>query len=77
MRKKHYRPDKQKDVYYEFFNELDSAVVALTGYIEEKPEFNGFARFDILLDGKYASLGGSLPIRCVCGCNAYCLCCSR
>ena len=51
----HYRPDKQKDVYYEFFNELDSAVVALTGYIEEKPEFNGFARFDILLDGKYPS----------------------
>lgn len=28
----HYRPDTQKDVYYEFFNELDSAVVALTGY---------------------------------------------
>lgn len=52
---KHYRPDKQEDVYYEFFNELDSAVVALTGYIEEKPESNGFARFDILLDGKYAS----------------------
>ena len=51
----HYRPDKQKDVYYEFFKELDSAVVALTGYIEEKPEFNGFARFDILLDGKYPS----------------------
>ena len=54
----HYRPDKQKDVYYEFFNELDSAVVALTGYIEEKPEFNGFARFDILLDGKYPSWVG-------------------
>ena len=30
-------------------------MVALTGYIEEKPEFNGFARFDILLDGKYPS----------------------
>ena len=28
---KHYRPDKQEDVYYEFFNELDSAVVALIG----------------------------------------------
>ena len=52
---KHYRPDKQEDVYYEFFNELDSAVVALTNYIDEKPESNGFARFDILLDGKYAS----------------------
>lgn len=52
---KHYRPDTQKDVYYEFFNELDSAVVALSRYIEERPESNGFARFDILLDGKYTS----------------------
>ena len=52
---KHYQPDTQKEVYYEFFNELDSAVVALIGYIEEKPESNGFARFDILLDGKYSS----------------------
>lgn len=51
----HYRPDTQKDVYYEFFNELDSAVVSLTGYIEENPDANGFARFDILLDGKYSS----------------------
>lgn len=50
-----YQPDSQKDVYYEFFNELDSAVVALTDYIEEKPESNGFARFDILLDGKYST----------------------
>ena len=57
---KHYRPDKQEDVYYEFFNELDSAVVALTGYIEEKPESNGFARVDILLDVRYR--GDSLPI---------------
>ena len=52
---KHYQPDTQKEVYYEFFNELDSAVVALIGYIEEKTESNGFARFDILLDGKYSS----------------------
>ncbi|WP_308744621.1 SusD/RagB family nutrient-binding outer membrane lipoprotein [uncultured Bacteroides sp.] len=51
----HYRPDTQKDVYYEFFNELDSAVVALIGYIEEKPDANEFARFDILLDGNYTS----------------------
>lgn len=51
----HYQPDTQKDVYYEFFNELDSAVVALTDYIEEKPEANGFARFDIFLDGKYST----------------------
>lgn len=51
----HYRPDAQKDVYYEFFNELDSAVVALSRFIEDRPESNGFARFDILLDGKYTS----------------------
>ena len=43
---KHYRPDTQKEVYYEFFNELDSAVVALTSYVEANPESNGFSRFD-------------------------------
>ena len=52
---KHYRPDTQKEVYYEFFNELDSAVVALTSYVEANPESNGFSRFDILLDGRYSS----------------------
>lgn len=50
-----YHPDTQQEVYYEFFNELDSAVVALTDYIKKKPESNSFARFDILLDGKYTS----------------------
>lgn len=51
----HYRPDTQKEVYYEFFNELDSAVVSLSDYIKYNPESNGFARFDILMDGKYSS----------------------
>lgn len=51
----HYQPDTQKEVYYEFFNDLDSAVVALAEYIKEKPESTGFSRFDILLDGKYPS----------------------
>lgn len=51
----HYRPNTQQEVYYEFFNELDSAVVALSGYIKENPESAGFARFDILLDGQYTS----------------------
>lgn len=50
-----YRPDTQKEVYYEFFNELDSAVIALAGYVEANPESAGFARFDILMDGKYTS----------------------
>ena len=50
-----YRPDTQKEVYYEFFNELDSAVVSLTDYIDKKPDSNGFTRFDILLDGQYSS----------------------
>lgn len=52
---KGYLPDTQKEVYYEFFNELDSAVVALTDYVEEYPDSKGFERFDILLDGKYSS----------------------
>lgn len=50
-----YRPDTQKEVYYEFFNELDSAVVSLADYIDKKPDSNGFTRFDILLDGQYSS----------------------
>lgn len=38
-----------------FLTELDSAVVALTSYVEANPESNGFSRFDILLDGRYSS----------------------
>lgn len=53
MPQNQYRPDTQKEVYYEFFNELDSAVVSLTDYIDKKPDSNGFTRFDILLDGQY------------------------
>lgn len=51
----HYRPDTQKEVYYEFFNELDSAVVALEDYIKENPVSGDLERFDILLDGNYAT----------------------
>lgn len=50
-----YMPDTQEDVYREFFLELDTAVSVLADYIEQKPSANEFARFDILLDGKYSS----------------------
>lgn len=63
---KHYRPDTQKEVYYEFFNELDSAVVALTSMwkqirnLMDSPVSIFCWTADILR-------GLSLPIPCVCG----------
>lgn len=50
-----YQPDTQEEVYDEFFHELDTAVTVLSDYIERMPEAAEFARFDILLDGKYSS----------------------
>lgn len=50
-----YQPNTQKEVYYEFFNELDSAVNILSGYVESEYLSTSFSRFDILLDGKYQS----------------------
>jgi len=50
-----YMPDTQEAVYKEFFCELDTAVTVLTDYIETNPEAAEFSRFDILMDGKYAS----------------------
>ena len=50
-----YMPDTQKDVYNAFFCELDTAVNVLSQYIREHGETPEFARFDILLDGKYST----------------------
>lgn len=50
-----YLPDTQQKVYENFFLELDTAVAVLADYIAHKPAGNEFARFDILLDGEYAS----------------------
>ncbi|MEI3444817.1 MAG: SusD/RagB family nutrient-binding outer membrane lipoprotein [Bacteroides thetaiotaomicron] len=46
---------RKKSTNRKFKNELDSAVVSLTDYIDKKPDSNGFTRFDILLDGQYSS----------------------
>lgn len=60
-----YRPDTQKEVYYEFFNELDSAVVSLTDYIDKKPDSMDSPA---LISCWMVNIppGSSLPIRCVC-----------
>ena len=50
-----YMPDTQQAVYNSFFCELDTAVTVLSKYIYEHKETSEFARFDILLDGRYAS----------------------
>ena len=50
-----YMPDTQQAVYNAFFCELDTAVTVLSKYIDEHDEASEFARFDILLDGEYAS----------------------
>ena len=52
---KGYLPDKQEVVYDTFFHELDTAVTVLSDYIEKNPQAAEFARFDILLDGRYSS----------------------
>lgn len=53
--KANYNPDSQEDVYYAFFDDLDTAVDLLTTYITTHPQAGEFSRFDILLDGQYTS----------------------
>ncbi len=50
-----YEPDSQQEAYYAFFNDLDTAVVLLIKHLEENPRATEFKRFDILLDGEYAT----------------------
>lgn len=50
-----YLPDTQEAVYKEFFCELDTAVAVLADYVKKHPEAAEFSRFDVLMDGKYAS----------------------
>ncbi|MDD6211341.1 MAG: SusD/RagB family nutrient-binding outer membrane lipoprotein [Bacteroidales bacterium] len=48
-------PDSQKDAYNAFFADLDSAVFVLDKYLQTNDDLGRFAKFDILLDGKYSS----------------------
>lgn len=50
-----YIPDTQQSAYNAFFCELDTAVTVLSQYISEHKDASEFARFDILMDGKYSS----------------------
>jgi hypothetical protein len=45
--------DSQKDVYKQFFNELDSAHLYLSRYVEKYPEATPFKEFDLIFDGNY------------------------
>ena len=53
--KSEYLPDSQKDAYYAFFKDLDTAIELLSQYIIDYPKAQEFAGFDILLDGKYTT----------------------
>lgn len=50
-----YLPDTQEKVYDQFFHELDTAVTVLSEHITKNPQATEFAKFDILLDGRYSS----------------------
>lgn len=50
-----YEPDSQSAVYEAFFRDLDEAVDVLGQYVAENPAASGFRRFDLILDGEYAS----------------------
>lgn len=61
-----YMPDDQQTVYLRFFDDLDEAVAILSDYIDRHPSAAEFAKFDMLLDGTYASwlrLANSLRMR--------------
>lgn len=45
--------DSQKDVYYSFFKDLDTAVTNLQAYIAENPGRKPFAKFDMIFAGDY------------------------
>lgn len=46
--------DSQKDIYYTFFNELDTAVADLKKYITANPTIKPFTKFDMLYAGDYS-----------------------
>ncbi len=49
-------PDAQRDVYYAFFNDLDTAVHVLDSVLTaDADDANEFTKFDIILDGHYAT----------------------
>lgn len=55
QRKADYLPDTQKEAYYAFFNDLDTAVNVLSTCMEEAVQTANIRKFDMLLDGRYTS----------------------
>lgn len=59
-------PDRQQDVYYAFFDDLDVATELLADYYTDHPHAHEIFQFDLLLDGQYTSwlkLANSLRLR--------------
>lgn len=46
--------ESQKDVYYQLFEDLTSAVTALTEEVQKKPDLNIFGAGDVIFNGKVA-----------------------
>lgn len=60
------QPDSQQEAYSAFFSDLDIAIKLLIEHLESNSNAQEFARFDILMDGKYTSwikLANSLRLR--------------
>lgn len=61
-----YLPDSQQEVYYSFFDDLDTAVIRITGYLDRYSGNYTFSNFDYLSDGKFSSwlkMANSLRLR--------------
>lgn len=61
-----YGPESQQEVYFAFFDDLDTAVNLLGDYLTLSPHPGEFKKFDLLLDGNYRSwikLANSLRLR--------------
>ena len=58
--------DSQKDVYYRFFDELDSSIAVLTGFAASYPGATALARYDFIYGGnvtKWLKFANSLKLR--------------
>ena len=58
--------DSQKDIYYRFFDELDSSIAVLTGFAASYPGATALARYDFIYGGnvtRWLKFANSLKLR--------------
>jgi hypothetical protein len=58
--------DSQQDIYYSFFNDLDSAIKVLSNYVQSYPGLKPLASYDLIYGGDYVKwikFANSLKLR--------------